>query len=670
MKHQVQQDDRKRAILTDLIPYEVPLRFSFQYWHGLLCDSAPISQSVTKLLSAKADSCVPYSYWIRTGEGRKRLLGLVHPLLLNDAATLYSDYGDLIVSLCAKSGWSLRKPNRVAQMYYTKEHTNFEVVSDTTGADLANAETSEVGLTAEEENQFQEHASSFFVYEPHNLLQKFFTSKDLLSLERMFSECRRIDVAKCFGSIYTHSVSWAIKGKVAAKREAQCRHTFDAKLDSVMRRSNHGETHGILIGAEFSRIFAEIIFQEIDSTSKMQLSMDHLPANVRATGLNNGLIEGIDYAVRRYIDDYFIFANDEYILNRVQEVIEANLENYKLFVNEKKTSNLRRPFITRISATKTEVRQLITKQLDFDPSTLGGQQNQSTPGQQRHFVSSKIINDLRLVIGEIGVEYPDVSSFMLKHLQNLVKKKLALFRSQPQVGQYSGQWIRCVVEVTFYLFSVDIRFRTSILVSRIVSDLTDACLWLAANDARETEDSILRESIAILKQVHKMKDSNQLEIASFLISLCGIHEYWRIPESLISSFCRQNSFEPLKPDYFTIIAISYFASNRNEYRAIQTSALNAAYRRISEAASLLGETEIFCLSLDMLGCPWADVKFKSFIGGRLLSELNTQLKEPNPNQDQVNTFVSELAAQTWFFDWNSSVGNRFYLLKKELCLGY
>ena len=40
--------------------------------------------------------------------------------------------------------------------------------------------------------------------------------------------------------------------------------SFENKIDSLMRHTNFGETNGIIVGAEFSRIFAEIILQQID----------------------------------------------------------------------------------------------------------------------------------------------------------------------------------------------------------------------------------------------------------------------------------------------------------------------------------------------------------------------------------------------------------------------
>ena len=44
-----------------------------------------------------------------------------------------------------------------------------------------------------------------------------------------------------------------------------------------MQNLNYGETNGIVIGPEFSRIFAELILQEIDKSVKNIL--ENLPYN-------------------------------------------------------------------------------------------------------------------------------------------------------------------------------------------------------------------------------------------------------------------------------------------------------------------------------------------------------------------------------------------------------
>lgn len=65
-----------------------------------------------------------------------------------------------------------------------------------------------------------------------------------------------------------------------------------------MQSVNARETNGIVIGPEFSRIFAEIILQYIDQKVEHEL-------------LEEKLCQKSNYECYRYVDDYFLFYNDE-----------------------------------------------------------------------------------------------------------------------------------------------------------------------------------------------------------------------------------------------------------------------------------------------------------------------------------------------------------------------
>lgn len=111
----------------------------------------------------------------------------------------------------------------------------------------------------------------------------------------------KFDLQSCFDSIYTHSISWAINGGAHMYKDLYTGspdESFGECWDKLMQEMNYNETHGIVIGPEFSRIFAEVILQKIDSQVENQL-------------LTEGYIVNKDYECYRYVDDYFLFYNSE-----------------------------------------------------------------------------------------------------------------------------------------------------------------------------------------------------------------------------------------------------------------------------------------------------------------------------------------------------------------------
>src|SRR5690606_29316911 len=73
--------------------------------------------------------------------------------------------------------------------------------------------------------------------------------------------------ANCFGSIYTHSLEWAIQGYDEAKKQLQNkkgpRH-WSSAFDTALRNAKRKETTGLPIGPCTSSIAVEIILAAVD----------------------------------------------------------------------------------------------------------------------------------------------------------------------------------------------------------------------------------------------------------------------------------------------------------------------------------------------------------------------------------------------------------------------
>ncbi|MES2735891.1 MAG: antiviral reverse transcriptase Drt3b [Verrucomicrobiota bacterium] len=662
MKHRIPQDDKLRAILTDLIPYEVPLRFSFLHIYSIF-NKQNHRHWMSRLIDQfnKCKSSVPYSYFIRRGQVKHRKLSLIHPLLLKDAALIYHEYNDVILSLCSKSSWSLRAPAYSAKVYYSKEDRETQANQSNLPQD-DDDQAQDIGLTAEEESVHQDHASSYFVYKPHNLLQRFFNSTEIITLERKYLNCRRLDIAKCFENIYSHSISWAVKGKSKAKKEIQCKYTFDSRFDSFMQKTNHRETHGILIGSELSRIFAEIILQEVDVRACENIH------NIANNGIKSStrVLDGFEFTVRRYIDDYFIFFNENWVANLVQDSIERQLSEYKLFLNSSKTTELQRPFIIPISSARSDLRELIRTTLDFEEIETSDESDELRSIRSRSWNSTKILLAIRSHVAKHNISIPDVSASLLKHLSVLVRIKLKYFKNCKSMESYSSPWLECVLNIIFYLFSVDIRFRTSVLVGKILCDFVNNQDHLSRLTRRNSEEIIIRESISIIKQVVDSNDIYRLEIVNYLICLRGLDGFWRVPSILLESLYLPDGKKPAEIDYFSTIGLIYFFCDRDEFKGIKNKLLENTIEYLYNATDYISDTKALSLSLDLLACPWVDRSFKMKLATKLANELGS----PNPTQEQLGNVVNEFSAQIWLFDWRDSISNELYLSKKELSLSY
>lgn len=151
------------------------------------------------------------------------------------------------------------------------------------------------------------------------------------------------DIANFYASIYTHSISWALMGKSAAKAHLGKHHGskhFSETLDTQLRVGQDGQSVGIPIGPDSSLVAAEIVLSAID-----QAVVDAHPS-LRTNGV-------------RYMDDFLFFTTSRGEAEDVLLTLERELASYGLALNTTKTKIVDGPVV----GSAEWARQLRTLQL-------------------------------------------------------------------------------------------------------------------------------------------------------------------------------------------------------------------------------------------------------------------------------------------------------------------
>lgn len=115
-----------------------------------------------------------------------------------------------------------------------------------------------------------------------------------LSLE--FPYMGKTDISDCYGAIYTHSISWALHGKVQAKNGGRGSSLLGDYIDSEIQNMHSRQTVGIPQGSVLSDLIAEMVLGYADLLLSREL--ENAPALVDCK-----------YKILRYRDDYRIFAS-------------------------------------------------------------------------------------------------------------------------------------------------------------------------------------------------------------------------------------------------------------------------------------------------------------------------------------------------------------------------
>jgi len=142
-----------------------------------------------------------------------------------------------------------------------------------------------------------------------------------LELALKYEYVLHTDIADCYGSIYTHSVPWAIHTKATAKAQRRDLGLIGNNIDKHLQDMAYGQTNGIPQGSVLMDFIAEIVLGFVD----LELSDKIQQANI------------YDYEIIRYRDDYRVFSNNPQTAEHITKLLTEILIELGMRLNAQKT---------------------------------------------------------------------------------------------------------------------------------------------------------------------------------------------------------------------------------------------------------------------------------------------------------------------------------------------
>ncbi|MDY0143592.1 MAG: antiviral reverse transcriptase Drt3b [Bacteroidales bacterium] len=646
-KVKINKDDKARVLLTELLPYEVPMLFSNEGLYSLVINNKYeyFFNKVIELSGGASDKRkygIPFNYEIKkSATGDTRTLSVIHPYCQVYYIDLYSKYDTLMLHLCSKSPFSLRKISKVAKFYYSP---NFENQEDP-------HKNSEVEVEPEQIDEETKYLKSYFTYEPIDLIYKFYERNEFQRLEQRFNYLMEFDISKCFYHIYTHSITWAVKDKESGKKNARAV-SFENTFDKLMQLANYNETNGIVVGPEISRIFSEIIFQQIDinSLKRIELETDYK--------------YGVDFEIRRYVDDYFVFANDEQLLLYIKKVFQGELNYYKLYLNPVKSDIKTPPFITNITVGKRELKNLlnqlfqsliITEEEIVEETTI--KIKSLTLIRKPFSISQNFIKDFQCIVKKNNISYDILSKDIVRYIKNVITKLLKNENIVKDKVVMEG-FLLTVFDILFYAYSLNINSNTTFKLGQII---VMVCKFLESNDIdlRHTIYSkIIRDADFILTNLQRKSKQNEtnIETLNLLISLKKLGKQYLFSEKrILQIFGLSDEDSYNKLNYFQLVSLIYYIDSNPIYNSIRNSIEENVISRYISCKDPFIHSELTLLFFDFICCPFISEKSKKKV-----------MQESKYCRSKISEKIKEIEKQgKWFMDWDTEIDLEKVLKKKD-----
>lgn len=598
MKSKKIKTKTSRVLLSDVLPYELPIIFSNRHFLHVVekyIKEHPFKRPIVfsknapmllqTFLNNNTSSTIPFTYKIKHNDLNSRDLTIIHPIEQLNIIKFYEKYKELILYLCNKSHFSIRKPIAIAKHYYYKDNLHKKTVSDEDSC-------------IEQYNQEYESLKSFFVYKKYNNIYKFYDSYLFNRCEKKYNFLLKLDISKCFNSIYTHSLSWATYGKTFSKNNLhpnKLKGSFSDNFDILMQSINYHETNGIVIGPEFSRIFAEIILQKIDLDLENSLN-------------DRNLYHKINYEIYRYVDDYFIFYNDD----TAKELIISNLSEllsfYKLSLNEKKMVIYNKPIITNISKAKKRIKALLKENITWNII-------KDEAGNKKIKTNIKVlslISNFKIIISDTNVEYKDILNQTFAIIDNkLFKFFKDINNMKPdditQAEEKIYEFVSALLEFINFIYSVYPKVSTTIRLSNILKRIIYFYKRKHANkNFKFAIFDIIYSNIILILKKNKLDKYSYIETSYLLIILRELGKNYYLSKDFLSEYFSigKKGKKQYPLNYLSIMTLLFYIQNKLIYNDIKNYIIRLIEDRLSPKHFNKISCEDILMLFDTISCPY------------------------------------------------------------------
>jgi hypothetical protein len=583
------------------------------------------------------DPSIPFTYQVRHKDTETRTLSVPHPADQMAISAFYDKYSAAMLYYSNQGEFSIRRPARITRYTLTRDS-----IFNNTRAE--NTHTNEVEIASEE----SAHLRSFFVYNDFNNIQKFYGSRRYIEAEKRFGHLVHLDISKCFDSVYTHSLAWAVYGKDAVKSNLKHHSkTFGDEFDRVIRTMNDNETHGILIGPEVSRIFAEIILQRIDSEVRSRLTVA-------------GFTHRVDYRIYRYVDDYFIFMKRNEDRDILVRHLEAAMAPYRFHLNYAKEVHHVTPFMSDMSMAKAKMRRHLEHELQ-----LVIEQTETTRTYKFSSSAKRLIECYKTVLSSTEMGPNELSNFVMAEVERLLETHLAHvetsdvhvedivsveeFVSRDKNRRQIQRLLVAAVEFCFFVYSGSSKVSPSIKLARIISLLRkfvrQARLPRILVD--ELDDLVYREVLSQLRRTPLSAEAS-IEGLYLLTALGDLPRHYLLEATELASSVgikKDQDGKYVIPSWFNVLIVSeilryvkdveIFTDLRlciQEWVLAKVTAMQGGHRRAAEEPLLV---------LNCLGCPYLPNDFKKSLLGLY------DVQDPGTMENILS------GGQRWFTGWDN-----------------
>ena len=658
-------------LTTEILPSEVPTFFSNSPLKNNLENLMNLVPTNNKKFNEKFNGkyTIPLHYEIPKNNGSYRTISLMHPSSQLKFLFYIMKYEYLLINFLQKSKFNVRKVQKANTITYSEskalEKELLKIEQDF-GIEGNNS------ITNEELDPF---FKKYFTYNKHHKLSSILNSPSFNRDSLRYRFFSKLDIQNFFGSIYTHSITWAIVGDKHLGKEYSdwsLKNTFAAQSDIIQQKSNDNETNGIIIGPEINRIIADIILTHCDFNIEKNLNQQNIYFNKH-------------YKIYRFIDDYYIFSSTYEMLEIIEQEISKELSNFNLKLNLDKHQIKEQPFsladssiiqLKQLLYSFNNRRELNLLKLSQNPNAIENiekyKQCLNRDSEDYKISVGKIIlkehtwnhlyDTIRNIISNTHSSKRRVVLYFLKTISLEIYEPIFINQEMTNYNKNFYEYLRTINTAldqinNIYLIHPDsdttksyiytlMKFRASIFKLRTTINNNENFITNGENYLLDIENRIFENIYRILKN-----NSNRINNISDLIV------YLKFFDKKLSSQFLCQLLDENPEDYYTLCAIGYYIIGyESRYKVVlnylSKSIINFAEKYQTHTKSLLEDAKYFYILNDFIYYPGFQGLKKE---GQFIRDILEGLKDEELNKlerDRTNYLIFKELMKQSYFNWD------------------
>lgn len=456
----------------------------------------------------------------------------------------------------------------------------------------------------------------------------------------------QIDYKSCFDSIYSHAYKWIIERNVIDSKAAKNSHLF-ITIDRILQNINGQSSNGLIVGPEFSRMIAEVLLQQIDNEVSANLS-------------KSSIVHNRDYAAFRYVDDIFLFANEESALGQIIDQYRVVGENYLIQLNDQKIHCDKTPCLPK--EWLKETRDIAT--------SIGGiffqgkrAEYEELPIERRFIVKEdfvfvdRIKDEISILVKRFSEDRRTIVSFLLSTFLNNIEKKS---KNYVLFGGRSVKKALLIIDLILYTYAFYPSFEQTRKVISMISYINSEINFKSDADAKRKLSNIIERYSFVFHQ------GNLFDLCDWFPLLL---EYEISLNATTENYIKKTVKGHNDPILWANLLLysSYYPSFQNEISGEVEAVLERALLHLSETQAFLQNEFWFILVFH--NCPFISraliAKMEAVICKlQPIQSANTSANPPTTSETATQLVCSFLQLKSAngikpkqsFFNWGGTRG--------------